>query len=150
MEQGLTGGAPYKGKLQVEAYEAGVAAHADGVSREGSPNYQRRSFNECWERGWDEAARAAGLAAAAERARAELARREEEPVPKENPRALWPKDKPLPTVYQRPPVPCPCCRRLLDKNGGRAAVLRYISGGKARFRCRATKGCPEFTLPVQR
>lgn len=140
--------APYKGKLQVEAYESGKAAHASKKSRDECPEFPRRSLVECWLAGWDEVA-AVALAAALAAREAEKARPPETPRPV-HPLAFWPADKPLPTKYHRPPVPCTSCKRLLDDNGGRAVVLRFIDRGVAHFRCRATKGCPGCKLPVER
>lgn len=142
---------PFKGKLQVEAWEAGRAARAAGKARDALPVYAgaRRSLEVAWLRGWDEVAQELADELRAERARAEAERPPEPPRPLP-PNAVWPEDRPLPTKYHRPPVPCPTCRRLLTDDGGRAVVLKATHGGIAYFRCRATKDCPEFKLPVER
>lgn len=143
-------GPPYKGKLQIEAYEAGREARRAGKDRDGGPSYgDRRSLVEAWARGWGDLAQE--LADEAQRARGEAeAARPSEPSRPAHPLAFWPADKPLPTKYHRPPVPCTSCKRLLDDSGGRAVVLKFIDRGVAHFRCRATPGCPGCKLPVER
>jgi hypothetical protein len=147
----VKGGSPFKGKLQREAYHAGRAARVARTARELAPGFgDRRSLVACWEKGWDDAAREAEDEARRAREDDEAKRRAAEKPRMGPPRGAWPADKPLPAYYERPPVPCPTCRRLLDNSGGRAAVLRFLDGGVAYFRCRATRGCPPFKLPVKR
>ena len=135
-----------RAKLNAEAYEDGARAARAKESERSTPQRfaQTRPLLRSWLEGFREtleklAPALPAIAAAAVRAPEAV---------KLPPLALWPKDKPLPNYYHRPPVPCPSCRRLLTDYGGRATVLKWTSGGKARFSCRATKGCPDFTLPV--
>jgi hypothetical protein len=48
---------------------------------------------------------------------------------------FWPPDRPLPTAYVRPPIPCPACRRVLTDSSGRAARVTSVFQEIARFSC---------------
>lgn len=149
------GEAPFRGKLQVEAYQAGRAAREAGKSRDELPDYagSRKSLAASWQAGWDDV----GAELAAARRKLDVSKaRVVEPAqpPLLHPLAVWPKDKPLPSEYVRPPIPCLECRRLLDDTGGRAVVLRTINSGIAYFRCRCCghggPGRAPFKLPVKK
>lgn len=61
-------------------------------------------------------------------------------------RRFWPADKPLPTVYARPPIPCERCRRVLADDMGRAVIVVSRPAGLAWLRCRCCRH--RWKLPV--
>lgn len=134
--------APYKGKLQVEAYEAGRAARVERKGLEDCPGYTRRSLTEAWQQGWKDAA-----PQEPERARgAQVGAATAAPTRETHPHLFWPETKAWPTVYSRPPVPCPPaqggCGRILTDDGGRACVMTQGPWGDppvVRFRCRCCR-----------
>lgn len=135
---GLMATPPYTGKLQLEAYEAGRKAHAEGMDLEACPEYSRRSLATSWAAGWKASASASSDAARRERERERESESDAPASPSEHPHAFWPADKPMPTVYARPPIPCPACRRVLTQDGGRAALQTQGAWeGVVRFRCRS-------------
>lgn len=144
---------PFRGKHQEQAYADGREAFGARRGRDDLPDYAgaRRSLATSWQAGWDDAATEA-RDAAQERREAERARRAPEAPRALHPLAMWPADRPMPTVYRRPPIPCLNCRRLLTDDGGRAVLVRSVSKGLAYFRCRCCghggAGRPQFKLPV--
>lgn len=147
----------FRGKHQEQAYVDGRNAFAARKGRDDLPSYaeSRRSLAASWQAGWDDMAHEAAEAARARREADEAARPPEPPRPL-HPHTYWPKDKPLPTVYRRPPIPCLnlACRRLLTDDGGRAVLVRNVVAGIAYFRCRVCghggPGREPFKLPVER
>lgn len=132
-------------RLNAEAWDAGVKACESGVAVDAVPEkfLRHKPLARAWREGW------ASVEVVAVTVRAvDLVVPPE--VQHQHPLTFWPKDRPMPQIYRRPPVPCPTCRRLLTDDGGRAVVLRYTDGGIASFRCKATPGCPTFKLPMER
>ncbi len=135
--------APFKGKLQVEAYEAGREARRARKGLEDAPLYTRRTLGKSWEQGWRDQA-------GEERAAELQARAAAEPVEAErpqNPRTFWPVDRPLPTAYFRQTIPCPKCLRVLLDDLGQAVVVRSIWRGVVYLRCRGPGCAHEWKLP---
>lgn len=139
-------GPPFKGKIQVAAYEAGKVARVAQEPRLAPMTWRHtKSVEASWEKGWDDAAPE----------RVEPAAPPAGPPPPQHPRAMWPADKPLPEAYvrQRVLVPCVYCRRLLTDDGGQAVRCRTIDGGIAYLECmccgagRAGSDKP-FKMPV--
>jgi hypothetical protein len=138
-------GPPFKGRIQVAAYEAGKAARVAQEPRLVPMTWRHtKSVEASWEKGWDDAAPEPPGPAP-----------RPEPAPARHPRAMWPADQPMPKAYvrQRVLVPCPHCRRLLTDEGGQAVRCRTIDGGIAYLECmccgagRAGSDKP-FKLPV--
>lgn len=124
-------GASYSGKLQVEAYEAGRKAAAEGESREACPSYPRKSLAASWLKGWDDARPRVPVPEVRPQVAATAASR---PL---HPNAFWPAGQPMPEVYQRrPPIPCPSCRRVLDDDARQAVTVKVIFQNVAHLRCR--------------
>ena len=137
-------------RLSREAFDAGAAARGAGRACEPPTEFaQHRPLARTWIEGWESAAPRAPMP--------EIVHRE---PPMQTralpPQAFWPQDKPLPTKFQRPPVPCVRCKRLLTDDGRRAAVLKFTKGDVAYFRCQASEmlppaqRCPDFKLPIER
>lgn len=133
-------------KLNAEAWDAGARAHEAGTSVDAVPEkfLRHKPLARAWREGW--ASVVVEVPAVTISALSVVA----PPEVRLHPLTFWPKDKPMPGVYKRPPVPCPTCRRLLTDEGGRAVVLRYTDGGIASFRCKATPGCPTFKLRMEK
>lgn len=147
-----------EGRLNREAFDAGARARREGQGDGVPQRYaQHRPLKRAWREGWESAGPRAPVPEIVHQDPPIVCRPDAEAWAKHGPKMpwpgdprFWPEDRPLPTHYVRPPIPCKnqACRRVLTDTSGRAVLVQAVNGDIAHLLCGVCG--TSFKLPVQR